>query len=127
MNEYARLNISLGINVEIVSASRNTSAYKFGVILKINRKYRLAVLESFCPYLTINVLSLLRGEHKACVCICAYGHIVEIPHVSYARLYHFVIKFVARNSFVVAARVADRGAEKAAVLLSIFMAFIVVL
>lgn len=43
MNEYARLNISLGINVEIVSASRNTSAYKFGVILKINRKYRLAV------------------------------------------------------------------------------------
>ncbi len=118
MDENAGLNVALAVNVEIVSAAADAAAYKFAVILEINGKNRLAGFRvALIADGAVNVLSLLGCEQQARISIGANGHIVEIPGKFSAHLNFHIVKFIARNRFVVLARVANGGAEEAFVFL----------
>lgn len=121
MNENTGLNIALGINMKIISSACNAAADKFGVVLEINRENRFAVLR-ITPVAdcAVNMLSLLGGEQQGSVGICANGHIVKIPHVFCTRFNHFIVEFIACYGFIVCRGIANRGAEKAAVLFKHF-------
>ena len=117
MDENTWFNIALGIHMKIIAPAGNTAADKFGVILKINGKYRLARFGiSFCSDRAVNTLPLLGREQQVGIGIVAHGHIVEIPHVFCAGFDHLVIKCIRGNSLVVFACVAYGSTEKAAVL-----------
>lgn len=41
MDKSARLNVTIGIDMQIVAATSNTAVYKFRIILKVNCENRL--------------------------------------------------------------------------------------
>ena len=44
MDKSARLNVTIGIDMQIVAATSNTAVYKFRIILKVNCENRLCAL-----------------------------------------------------------------------------------
>ena len=79
MNENAGLHVALGVDVEIVSAARNTAADIFGVVLEIHNEHGLAALrisDLAKPFIHLN--SLLGRGNKVNNGVLADRHIVEI-------------------------------------------------
>ena len=77
VNKGTGLHIAVCVDMEIVSASCNTSAHILTVVLKIDREDRLggAVL----PHLPVHEFPLFRIWQQVSDCLIAHWHIVEEP------------------------------------------------
>ena len=95
MDEYARLCITICINMEIISATRNTSAYKLTIILEVHceetlARCKLSYLTDSCSH----VCSLLNCRKQVNGCIIADRHVMEVKCVTASLINHEVNEFI---------------------------------
>lgn len=77
VDKGAGLNVAAGIDVQVVTASCDTSLDVLAVIPEIQGKQRLGTPES--ADLMIHVLTLVRGGHELGHCVHAHGHVGKEP------------------------------------------------
>ncbi len=118
VDEHARLRIAVGVDVEVVAASGDTSADILAVVLEVHRiEADIAVLAADLADSLDHVFTLLNGGHQLRRCVVADRHQVEVEAEACTLLLQKVEEVIARNRLDVRAGVADGGTEDNAVLL----------
>ena len=77
MNEYARIHVSVCIDMEVTTATCDTSAYILCIVLEVHSEERFCGTESADA--VVHFDSLLRCGEEICCCIISNRHIVEEP------------------------------------------------
>ena len=82
MDKSARLNVTIGIDMQIVAATSNTAVYKFRIILKVNCENRLCA--TVFADAVIHLFTLVRRReqlHSGIRCPQAYsGRTMRTSH-----------------------------------------------
>ena len=118
VDEHARLRITVGVDVEVVAASCNTSADEFTVVLEVHGiEADVAVLAADLTDSLDHVFTLLYGRHKLGSCIVANRHQMEIEAKARTLFLQHVEEVIAGDCLNVGSGVADRSTEYNAVLL----------
>ena len=112
MDKYTRLCVTICIDMEVVSSSCDTSAYKFTVILEIHSENSRTMLHiTDLSYTVLHINSLFRIQKQINRSRISNRHIVEIESITTALFYKHIDKFFAGNTLVVCTCIADRSTK----------------
>ena len=113
VDEYARLCVAVGVDVEVVPASGNASADIFAVVLEVHGEERnIAFCASYEADPLDHFLSLFHGGHQGRNGVVADGHVVEVESEAGALVSHKAEEVVAGDGIYILACVADRDSER---------------
>ena len=112
VNEQAGFHVARGINMHIPFAARDAAATELAVVLEVNGKQRLAVLDVPNPADAVfHIHALFRRQKQIDQGVYARRHIMEIPRKSAALVDDHIEEFVACHTEVIPAGVTDRDAK----------------
>ena len=114
VREHARLDIAVGVDVQVTSPARDAAAYEFAVVLEVKREQRL-LFAHFADEVE-QVLALLGRGHELGRGVVADGHEREDPSEQGALFDEPVEELFGGNGIGVLGRVAARHAERQLVL-----------
>ena len=123
MDKSARLNVTIGIDMQIVAATSNTAVYKFRIILKVNCENRLCA--TVFADAVIHLFTLVRRREQLHSGIVAHRHIVEEPCELRTALHQMIEELIRADGVDVLAGIAPRYAERQLLSFRIFIARIV--
>ena len=112
MNKYAWFNIPVWIDMAVVTATCDTTAYKFAIILEIKCKYLFTAF--FTSNLTnpmIHIFSLFFCWKQFYCRIISNWHIMEIPCITTSFVDDHIKKFIGCNSVNICSCIAYRCTE----------------
>ena len=110
MDKYARIHITVCIDMEITSSTCNTSAYIFCVILEIHAENRLGLTEF--TDLMIHFLTLLWIWHQLYYCIVSCRHIMEEPYKQSSTVNNFIKIFLTAYTVHIGRGIACRNTKR---------------
>ena len=109
MDEYTWLCISICIDMEVISASCNTSSNVFSVVLEIKCKNLLSTGKATdFSYSVIHILSLLFCRKQIYCRIISNRDIMEIPCITASFFNDHIQKFIGCNRLNIGSCIADR-------------------
>lgn len=112
MDEYTRLHISRCVDMAVPLSSGDTALRKFAIILEINDKSFLAILQaSDLTDFVFHIYPLLRRQQQICGGIHAHRHVMEVPRKDTALLNEHIQKFIAGHIQIVLAGIANEHAK----------------
>ncbi len=118
VDEHARLRIAVGVDVEIVAASCNTSANVLAVVLEVHRiEAYIAVLAANLANSLDHIFALLDSRHQLRCCVVANRHQMEVEAKTGALFLQKMEEIITGDSFNVGSCVADGCTKENTVLL----------
>ena len=110
MNEHAGLHIALCVDVPLVAATCNASAYRLGGILEVPRENGCCLPEG--TNAAVDFFPLFRRRKQFGCSIVTYRHVVEEPDKQRAAVNNRIEKLLTGNVGIVMAGIAGGNAKR---------------
>ena len=110
MDEYTRIHIPVGIDVQITLSAGNAAADKFRIILEVHCKQRFGFTVSADPL--IHTFPLLRCRKKLNARIVSNRHVMEEPDKERTFTDHKIVEFFRGDGLIVLTGIACGNSER---------------